>query len=71
MKRIFPQSFYNLVTLIGAAIAAISFGLIIFLTVIEYFATQSTPYIGIITFIILPVFLIVGVLTNATTAKTD
>ena len=60
MKRIFPHSFYNVVTLIGAAIAAISFGLILFLMVLELFATNPKPYMGIIAFVILPAFLLVG-----------
>jgi nitrate/TMAO reductase-like tetraheme cytochrome c subunit len=60
MKRIFPSSFYNIVTLIGVAVAATSFGLIIFLTVLELFARTSKPYLGIITFVILPGIMLVG-----------
>ncbi len=62
MKRIFPSSFYNLVTLIGSAIAAVSFGLIVFLMLLEAVATQPKPYMGIIAFVILPMFLIIGVI---------
>jgi hypothetical protein len=61
MKRIFPGSFYNVLTLIGALIAGVSFGLILFLMVVELFAEQSKPYMGIITFVILPAILILGV----------
>ncbi|MBI5021402.1 MAG: NapC/NirT family cytochrome c [Ignavibacteriales bacterium] len=61
MKRIFPQSFYNMITLIGSAIAAVSLALIIFLIILETFATQSKPYMGIITFVILPMILFVGI----------
>jgi nitrate/TMAO reductase-like tetraheme cytochrome c subunit len=60
MKRIFPQSFYNLRTLIGAAIASVSFGLVLFLTVLDLFAGEQKPYVGILTFIILPIFILVG-----------
>jgi nitrate/TMAO reductase-like tetraheme cytochrome c subunit len=60
MKRIFPKSFYNLRTLIGAAIASVSFGLVLFLTVLDLFAGEQKPYVGILTFIILPIFILVG-----------
>jgi len=62
MKRLFPSIVYNPVTLLGAGVAAVSFGLIVFLFVLEFFSGESRPYIGIITFIILPVFLIIGLL---------
>jgi cytochrome c1 len=60
MRRIFPPVFYNLISLIGAAISAISFGLIVFLSVLDLFAGEQKSYIGILTFIILPIFLIAG-----------
>jgi len=61
MKRIFPASFYNLITLIGTAVAGVSFGLILFLMIVEWLSTKEHPYMGIITFVILPVFLLGGV----------
>jgi len=60
MKRIFPPSFYNLRTLIGAAIASVSFGLVLFLTILDLFAGEQKPYVGILTFIILPIFILFG-----------
>jgi nitrate/TMAO reductase-like tetraheme cytochrome c subunit len=60
MKRFFPPAFYNLRTLIGAAISAISFGLVLFLTVLDLFAGEQKPYVGILTFIILPMFILFG-----------
>lgn len=65
MKKLFPPIVYNPVTLTGAGIASISFGLIIFLFILEFFSGESRPYLGIITFIILPVFLILGLLIIA------
>lgn len=65
MKRIFPPSFYNLVTLIGAAVAGVSLALIAFLIILEMFATQSKPYMGILTFVILPMVLFVGIILIA------
>lgn len=65
MKRLFPTIVYNPVSLLGAGIASVSFGLIIFLFILEFFSGESRPYLGIITFIILPVFLIIGLLLIA------
>jgi hypothetical protein len=61
MRRFFPQSFYNPITLAGAAVSAISFGLILFLMVLETFGDKPKPYMGIIAFVLLPAILIVGV----------
>ena len=61
MRRIFPPSFYNILTLVGASIAAVSFGLILFLIMLETLAEQPKPYMGIIAFVVLPVFLMIGV----------
>lgn len=65
MKRKYPDSFYNPITLAGAAIAAISFGLIIFLVVLEAFDSNPKPYMGIIAFVVLPSFLILGLILIA------
>jgi hypothetical protein len=60
MKRLFPPAFYNMRTLIGAAIASVSFGLVVFLTVLDLFAGEQKPYVGILTFVILPIFILLG-----------
>lgn len=60
MKRFVPKSFFNPVSFVGAAIAAISFGLILFLFLLEAFAGHQKPYMGIIAFVILPGLLIIG-----------
>ncbi len=49
-----------MVSLSGAALAAVSFGLIIFLFILEAFSEHSKPYMGILTFIIMPLFLTAG-----------
>ncbi len=64
-KRRLPSTFYNSITLIGATIAAVAFGLIIFLVVLEATAKQHNPYMGIIAFVIMPVFLVLGLLVGA------
>jgi hypothetical protein len=65
MKRVFPESFYNFVTLVGAVIAVVSFGLILFLVLLEAVAEQPKPYMGIIAFVILPIFLLLGLVLIA------
>ncbi|MBK7228956.1 MAG: NapC/NirT family cytochrome c [Ignavibacteriales bacterium] len=65
MKQRFPHYVYNPVTLIGSAIAALSFGLIIFLFVLDLFSSEENTYMGILTYIIIPSFLIVGLLLIA------
>ena len=42
LKHIFPSSFYNLTTVLGAAIAALSFGLILFLMLLESVAVVAS-----------------------------
>lgn len=56
-----PKSFYSWTTITGAVIATISFMLIIFTLAISFiFPSEIGDYIGLFTFIILPVFLIIG-----------
>jgi hypothetical protein len=63
--RQLPESVYNWTSVIGAAMAVISFGLILLTLMIEVFVESSTPYVGLITFIILPSFLVVGLILIA------
>ncbi|HKI84329.1 MAG TPA: hypothetical protein VKA63_08335, partial [Candidatus Krumholzibacteria bacterium] len=57
-----PSVFYNLVTMLGASLAALSLLLILFLMVLESLSKDSSPYMGIIAFTILPIFLIMGLI---------
>ena len=61
MAKKFPLSFYNPITLAGAALAAVSFGLILFLILLESLAQNPKPYMGIIAFVILPSVMFVGI----------
>ncbi len=61
MKRRFPTVFYNVTTLTGVTVALISFGLIVFLTVLDLLAGEQKPYMGILTFIILPAIMLAGI----------
>ncbi len=58
-KRLNPIT-YNIITLSGFTVFALSFGLVIFLTIIELLATETKPYMGILTFIVLPFFMLIG-----------
>jgi hypothetical protein len=61
-KRRFPDTVYNLITIIGVALASVCLATIAFLTGVEWLQEKPPPYIGILSYIILPVPLIVGLL---------
>jgi nitrate/TMAO reductase-like tetraheme cytochrome c subunit len=65
MKKRFPVEVYNPISLSGAVVSALSSGLIVFLIIVEFFTTEHKPYVGILTFIILPAILIIGLLLIA------
>ncbi len=65
MKRKLPASVYNPITFTGTAISLVSFGLILFLMLLEALSSESKPYMGIIAFVILPGFLIIGLILIA------
>ncbi len=59
--KILPTIFYNPISLTGSFIAFISFTIIVFLIILELFSETSNPYLGIFTFMVMPVILIVGI----------
>jgi hypothetical protein len=62
MKRRLPDAFYNPLSVGGAVLAAVSFATIVFLTGVDLLTSQPAAYIGIITYVILPVPLLLGLL---------
>lgn len=60
--RPLPSVFYNTLSLAGTSLAALSLGLILFLMLLDAFAQEHRPYMGVIAFVILPAFLILGLL---------
>jgi uncharacterized membrane protein len=62
MKIRLPESAYNFTSLTGATIAIISFFMIAFLFIIAQFHTEGGAYLGLVIYIILPVFLIFGLI---------
>jgi len=58
-----PKSFYSWMTISGAVLASVSFLLILFTIVITFiFPYEGGDYLGIFSYIILPVFLIIGLI---------
>ncbi len=62
MKIKLPHSVTNWTSLIGATIALISFFMILFLFAITTFLNRGSSYLGLIIYIVLPAFLIVGLI---------
>ncbi|MEZ5197444.1 MAG: NapC/NirT family cytochrome c [Bacteroidales bacterium] len=63
MKKIrLPHSFYNWTTLIGVTIATVSLFMIVFLIVISMFFAEGGTYLGLVIWIVLPVFLVIGLI---------
>ncbi len=62
MKKL-PKSFYSWTTVSGVVLASVSFLIILFLILIStLFPRGVSQYLGLFTYIILPVFLIIGLL---------
>ncbi len=60
--RRLPPAFYNTITLVGGSVAALCLGLILLLLGWEYLAQDHSPYMGVIAFVVLPAFMILGLL---------
>ncbi|MCB0805562.1 MAG: NapC/NirT family cytochrome c [Bacteroidales bacterium] len=57
-----PQSYYNWVSIIGTTIAVISLFMIAFLFIVSTLFGEGGAYLGLLIFIVLPVFLVIGLL---------
>lgn len=62
MKLKLPHSAYNWITVIGATISIISLFMIIFLFVVATVFHQQHSYLGLIIYMVLPAFLILGLI---------
>lgn len=60
MKYKLPSSVFNWISISGAMIALISFFMITFLFIISYFLDRGSSYLGLVIYLILPVFLVAG-----------
>ena len=57
-----PKSYYNLISFVGTVIAGISLFLIIFFTIVGIIYHETSTYLGLFAYIILPGFLILGLI---------
>lgn len=60
-----PSLFRNTISIIGAALAAISFANIVFLFLVDVTSSKPSPYIGIMAYMVMPAFMIFGLLLVA------
>lgn len=60
MKKIFPKTFYNPISIIGAVVFLFNIGLIVFFTIVEMLTKHPKPYADVIIFVILPVIALCG-----------
>ncbi len=61
-KRKFPDLFYNPISMAGAIIASVTFGTILVLMLIDTIWSALPPYFGIVTYILLPSVMILGLI---------
>ena len=61
-ERRYSDSFYNFTSIAGAILAGVVLCIIVLLILLDVFSPSKTPYFGILTYIILPVFLVLGLL---------
>lgn len=57
-----PKSYYNIVSFIGTIIAGMSLFMIILFSIVGYFFQDTSSYLGLFIFIIIPAFLILGLI---------
>lgn len=57
-----PNSYYNLLTMVGSMIAGISAAIIVFSMIAHILFDTGGSYAGILIFIVLPIFLIIGLI---------
>lgn len=62
MEKKLPSLYYNWISLIGSAIALVSFSIIAFLYVLDLTSAGASSYFGIITYMILPIGVLLGLL---------
>jgi hypothetical protein len=57
-----PRAFYNWTSIIGSVIAGVSFFMILFLIAVSLFIEITSSYLGLVIYIILPIFLVLGLI---------
>ena len=64
-SRRLPGIFYNWITVVGALVAVVTFTVIVLLYLLDVFVQGTTIYLGLLTFVILPAFVILGLVLIA------
>ncbi len=62
MEKKLPSLYYNWISIIGTAIAIVNLSIIAFLFAFDLVRSHASPYFGIITYMILPVGVIIGLI---------
>ena len=62
MKIRLPKSYYNIISYIGTTVAVIALFMFIFLYVLSSLARYDKAYIGLVDFIVIPTFIIIGLI---------
>ncbi len=62
IKQLFPVIFYNPLTLIGALMTIISIAIDLLLLFVVIFLVEVNPYLGILSYIVLPSFMLLGII---------
>ncbi len=57
-----PKSYYNIVSFVGTIIAGMSLFMIILFSIVGYFYQDTSSYLGLFIFIIIPGFLLIGLI---------
>ena len=65
MGRRFPDYFYNWISAVGAFLATGTFCIIVMLIAIDLFVRETTLYLGLLTYMILPGFVVAGLVMIA------
>lgn len=60
-----PESAYNWTSIAGAVLALGTFSIIVLLLLIDAYVEATTAYLGLLTFVVLPVFVVLGLLLIA------
>ncbi|MDP6777557.1 MAG: NapC/NirT family cytochrome c [Candidatus Latescibacteria bacterium] len=64
-SRRLPDIFYNWISMVGALMAIATFSVIVLLLLIDRFVQGTTIYLGLLTFLVLPVFVVLGLVLIA------
>ncbi len=62
MVRKFPTALANPISYIGALMAIVSFVILVTLILTHIYLAPANPYVGVVTYLVFPIFLVIGLL---------